>query len=190
MDAVAIIPARGGSQRIPRKNIQKFWGRPIIEYSIETARNSGLFSQIIVSTDDMEIAELAHKLGAKVFTRESDDGKRGTQEVAAEALRAMDAPPKYACCIYATAPLMSAADLINASQMLNMHAGAAAYVYSVCGWLDAAQFYFGHTDAFKDGIPLEHWSTRRFQIDPSRFCDVNTWTDFSRAEAMYAALNK
>ena len=66
MSAVAIIPARGGSKRIPRKNIRDFQGRPIIAYSIEAALGSGLFDEVMVSTDDAEIAEIARQQGAAV----------------------------------------------------------------------------------------------------------------------------
>lgn len=66
MKNLAIIPARGGSKRIPRKNIKSFMGKPIIAYSIEAALRSGLFDEVMVSTDDVEIAEIACKYGAKV----------------------------------------------------------------------------------------------------------------------------
>ena len=67
MKSLAIIPARGGSKRIPRKNIKEFMGRPIIAYSIEAAINSGLFDEVMVSTDDLEIAQIARECGAKVL---------------------------------------------------------------------------------------------------------------------------
>ena len=66
MKAIAIITARGGSKRIPRKNIRDFNGKPIIAYSIEAALNSGMFEEVMVSTDDEEIAEISKKYGAKV----------------------------------------------------------------------------------------------------------------------------
>lgn len=114
---VAIIPARGGSERIPRKNIKSFAGRPIIAYSIEAARGSGLFDRIIVSTDDEEIASTAIEFGAEVpFRRPAEiaDAQTGTNAVVAHALDWMAAsrgPVSAACCIYATAPLLRSEDI-------------------------------------------------------------------------------
>jgi N-acylneuraminate cytidylyltransferase len=114
---VAVIPARGGSKRIPRKNIRPFAGKPIIAYSIAAARACGLFDRIIVSTDDEEIAGVARDCGAETpFRRppELSDDHTGTDPVTAHALtwladRGQDA--EFACCIYATAPFLQAADL-------------------------------------------------------------------------------
>jgi len=114
---VAVIPARGGSKRIPRKNIRPFAGKPIIAYSIAAARQCGLFDRIIVSTDDEEIAGVARDCGAETpFRRppELSDDDTGTNPVTAHALtwladRGQDA--EFACCIYATAPFIQADDL-------------------------------------------------------------------------------
>ncbi|ESQ93447.1 pseudaminic acid cytidylyltransferase [Asticcacaulis benevestitus] len=112
MKRVAIIPARGGSKRIPRKNIKPFFGQPMIGYSIRAAQESGLFDSIIVSTDDEEIADVARSFGADIpFMRPADlaNDHAGTGAVVVHALQwfsqhgmAYDA----ACCIYATAPLL------------------------------------------------------------------------------------
>jgi N-acylneuraminate cytidylyltransferase len=109
---VAIIPARGGSKRIPRKNIKPFFGQPMIGYSIRAAQDSGLFDSIVVSTDDEEIADVARSFGADIpFMRPADlaNDHAGTGAVVVHALQwfaehgmAHDA----ACCIYATAPLL------------------------------------------------------------------------------------
>lgn len=107
---IAIIPARGGSKRIPKKNIKLFLGKPIIAYSIEAAIKSGCFDKVIVSTDDEEIARVAKTFGAEVpFIRPKNiaDDITGTNEVVAHALKALDMHVSYACCIYATAPLVS-----------------------------------------------------------------------------------
>lgn len=109
---VAIIPARGGSKRIPRKNIKMFYGKPMIAYSIETAKNSGLFDKIIVSTDDNEIADVARSYGAEVpFIRpkELSDDHTGTTPVIAHAIGMLEKEGckiDIACCIYATAPFV------------------------------------------------------------------------------------
>lgn len=111
---VAIIPARGGSQRIPRKNIKNFAGKPIIAWSIEEASRSQLFDRIIVSTDDQEIADIAKQYGAEIpFMRpaEISDQFTGTNEVVKHAilwLQDNGTPIEYACCIYATAPFVQA----------------------------------------------------------------------------------
>jgi pseudaminic acid cytidylyltransferase len=121
---VAVIPARGGSKRIPRKNIRPFAGRPIIAYSIMAARECGLFDRIIVSTDDEEIAAIAREEGGETpFRRPAAlaDDHTGTDAVAAHALRWLaeqGQAARLACCIYATAPFLTAADLRRGHQLL------------------------------------------------------------------------
>lgn len=107
-----MIPARGGSKRIVKKNIRNFLGRPIIHYAIDAAKRCGLFDDIIVSTDCAEIAAVARQGGAATpFVRPSHlaDDFTGTQAVMQHALQALEAENKhsdYACCIYATSPLL------------------------------------------------------------------------------------
>ena len=114
---LAIIPARGGSKRIPRKNIRPFLGKPIIAYSIETALNSDLFEEVMVSTDDDEIIEVAKEYGASVpFKRsaENADDYATTADVILEVLQQYENLNKifdFCCCIYPTAPLMKTEDL-------------------------------------------------------------------------------
>jgi len=114
---LAVIPARGGSKRIPRKNIKLFCGKPMIAWSIEAALQSGCFDHIVVSTDDAEIAEVARQYGAQIpFMRpaELSDDHTGTTAVIAHAIKwfaAQDQTPAQVCCLYATAPFVSADDL-------------------------------------------------------------------------------
>jgi pseudaminic acid cytidylyltransferase len=114
---VAVIPARGGSKRIPRKNIRLFAGKPIIAYSIAAAQECGLFDRIVVSTDDAEIAAVARDSGAETpFVRppELSDDHTGTNEVTGHALTWLaehGQNAKVACCIYATAPFVRPEDL-------------------------------------------------------------------------------
>ena len=114
---IAIIPARGGSKRIPRKNIRDFCGKPILAYSIDTALQSKLFDQVVVSTDDAEIGRVARQYGAQTpFVRPTQlaDDHAGTLAVIRHAIEAMQTPNnniEYACCIYATAPFVKADDL-------------------------------------------------------------------------------
>lgn len=109
---LAIIPARGGSMRIPRKNIKLFAGKPIIGWSIETARRSGLFDRVIVSTDDEEIASVAIEFGAEVpFIRpaELSDDYTNTSRVIAHAIEwylNLALEPTQICCIYPTTPFL------------------------------------------------------------------------------------
>jgi pseudaminic acid cytidylyltransferase len=121
---VAVIPARGGSKRIPRKNIKPFAGKPIIAYSIEAALESKLFDRVIVSTDDDEIAAVARNWGAEVpFRRpaELSDEYAGTSVVVAHAvswLAEQGQAPEFICCIYATAPFLDPADLCQGLDLL------------------------------------------------------------------------
>jgi len=115
---LAVIPARGGSKRIPRKNIRLFCGKPIMAWSIGAAHDSGCFDRIIVSTDDEEIASVARAHGAEVpFMRppELSNGHAGTQAVIAHAIQWVEEnlgdTLVEVCCLYATAPFVRASDL-------------------------------------------------------------------------------
>jgi pseudaminic acid cytidylyltransferase len=124
MSSIAIITARGGSKRIPRKNIRQFFGKPIIAYSIEAAIGSGIFDEVMVSTDDPEIAEVARRYGASVpFMRseKNSDDTSSTVDVLTEVIRAYQNAGQsfdYACCLYPTAPFVTAEHLKTAFEML------------------------------------------------------------------------
>lgn len=140
MSAIAIIPARGGSQRIPRKNIKLFNGEPMIAHSIRVALASGVFDRVIVSTDDQEIADVARACGAEVpFMRpiELADAFTGTAAVIQHALQCVsgtfDQSFEYACCIYATAPLLQARFLRQGFEALEA-APEKSYAFSVCSF--------------------------------------------------------
>ncbi len=121
---IAIIPARGGSKRIPHKNIKKFYNKPMIAWSIDAAKTSALFNHIIVSTDDPEIAEIARQCGAEVpFIRPTalSDDYTGTTEVIAHAVQwvlKQGFPVTAICCIYATAPFLQAIDIQRGLELL------------------------------------------------------------------------
>lgn len=121
---VAIIPARGGSKRIPRKNIKLFHGKPMIVYSIEAALDSGCFDKVIVSTDDQEIADVAKAYGAEVpFLRpaEISDDYATTKDVMFHAVdwcQAQGWSVENICCLYATAPFVTTTDLQESGQKL------------------------------------------------------------------------
>ncbi|MGF6109794.1 pseudaminic acid cytidylyltransferase [Pseudomonas frederiksbergensis] len=134
MSNVAIIPARGGSKRIPRKNLKPFDGVPMIARSIKTALDSGLFAQVVVSTDDEEIAELARASGAQVpFMRPAAlaDDFTGTAAVIAHALQALEQDFAFACCLYATAPLLQTRFLQQGLNLLEQHPDK-SFAFSVC----------------------------------------------------------
>ena len=124
MNNIAIIPARGGSKRIPRKNIRDFLGKPIIAYSIEAAINSGLFEEVMVSTDDDEIANVSIKYGAKVpfmrSSKNSDDFSTAPDVM----LEVLDEYVKLhrkfvkGCCVFATSPLITTENMSKAYQLL------------------------------------------------------------------------
>lgn len=121
---LAVIPARGGSKRIPRKNIKCFCGKPIIAWSIEAAIISGCFDRVIVSTDDAEIADVAKKYGAEVpFLRPDNlaDDYIGTIPVvrhAIEQIAELDGSPEFVCCLYATAPFVIDEDIREGYRLL------------------------------------------------------------------------
>lgn len=124
MKAIAIITARGGSKRIPRKNIKEFCGKPILAYSIEAALQSGIFDKVMVSTDDKEIARIAQQYGAEVpfyrSERTSNDFAT-TNDVLTEVLEELEKRGEcyeIGCCIYPTAPFVTAEKLKSAVEQL------------------------------------------------------------------------
>lgn len=162
---IAVIPARGGSKRIPRKNIKPFCGKPMIAWSIEVAKSSGLFERVIVSTDDAEIAELARHWGAEVpFMRPADlsDDHATTTAVIAHATRwALDQTTgvEAVCCIYATAPFVQTDDLRQGWDALN--SGDWDYAFSVTDF--AAPIFRSFKQTAEGGVEMffpEHFAMR------------------------------
>lgn len=227
MTRVAVIPARGGSKRIPRKNIRPFAGKPIIGYAIEAARTCGLFERVLVSTDDREIAAVAESFGAEVpFIRpvELADDFSGTNAVVRHALQWLDgegAPADFACCIYATAPFLRVDDLCRGFHHLVEN--GSSYAFSVTtfpfpiqralrinaegcleaiwpennqvrsqdleeAYHDAAQFYWGSSQAFIADRPLFSPESVPVILPRHRVQDIDTEEDWLRAELMYQAL--
>ena len=185
MSALAIIPARGGSTRIKGKNRRLFHGKPIIAFSIETARESKLFDEIIVSTDDQQIVAIAKAYGAKVHMRPARycEDNVGTQEVMKVALNWWNVchpkrAPEYACCIYATAPMLSVQDLAEGYAWLDRM----PYAY-----IDG-MYYWGATRNFLLGMELSRGV--RIVADPARHIDINTQEDWCMAEIMYTAMKE
>lgn len=179
MKNICIIPARGGSKRIPRKNIKEFLGKPIIAYSIEAALKSGLFDEVMVSTDDEEIAAIAKQYGAKVpFLRSAETANdyATTADVLLEVLakyRELGQEFENLCCLYATAPLISSNDLAEALQLMNNSKFDCVYPvvqfsYPIWRCLDVAE----------DGSMKRHWpeyENSRSQDLPKEYHDTGTF---------------
>lgn len=162
---IAIIPARGGSKRILRKNIKGFCGKPMIAWSIEAAKKSGLFDHIIVSTDDVEIADVARQWGVEVpFLRpaELSNDYAATTEVIAHATQwALDQglDVEAVCCIYATAPFVQTEDIKRGWEALN--SGDWDYAFAVTDF--AAPIFRSFKQTPEGGIEMffpEHFATR------------------------------
>jgi pseudaminic acid cytidylyltransferase len=171
MTAIAIIPARGGSRRIPRKNIRLFCGRPIIHRAIQTALDSGIFSEVLVSTDDAEIADVARAGGASVpflRTAENSSDTATTASVLVEVLSALDRSgrlPDRFCCIYPATPLLRPEVLLESARLLDQPA-----VHSV---QPVVRFGFPPQRAFRVGpsgmvewVNPEHALTRSQDLEP------------------------
>lgn len=154
---LAIITARGGSKRIPKKNIRPFLGRPILAYSVEAALKSGLFEEVMVSTDSQEIAEVALKYGAKVpffRSKKNSDDYATTASVIEEVLLAYKRDGKnydYVCCLYPTAPFVRSEILIEASRLLQQK----------------------DVDSVLPVVPFSHPVQRSFKIDSDHKLKVN-----------------
>lgn len=186
---LAVIPARGGSKRIPRKNIRSFCGMPMIAWSIRTVIESGCFDRIIVSTDDDEITQVARNYGAEVpFVRPTDlsDDYTGTIPVIAHAIRwqsEFGLAADQVCCIYATAPFIQAEDLREGLRVLNET--EAAYAFSVTSYPFPIQRAIRLTpNGRMTMFQPEHFNTRSQDLE-------NAWHDagqfyWGRAEAWLA----
>ncbi len=183
MSVVAVVPARGGSVRIPRKNCRDFKGQPMMAWPITTAWASMLFDEIVVSTDDEEIAALARKLNCSVFMRPTDDGTKGTQEIAADVLKKRNCDK--ACVIYPCSPMLRTEDLQTGYVLLADRANAFSMSVLTDPLADAGMFYFGHKWAFVNQAPLIYWHTAMVPIPPERGIDINTEDDWKRAERMF-----
>jgi N-acylneuraminate cytidylyltransferase len=184
---VAIIPARGGSRRVPRKNIRAFCGAPIIAYSIATAIRSGMFDEVYVSTDGADIGEIAEAHGARVLWRDDAHSRDecGTQAVMRFAISQLSPRPDYACCIYATVPMLTVGDLREGWRVLKKRVARFAFAVGAEPLRDAGMFYWGAAGAF-GCVPLIGPESVMVPIPEARVCDINTEEDWMRAERMYA----
>ncbi|MGH1422187.1 MAG: pseudaminic acid cytidylyltransferase [Hyphomonas sp.] len=171
---IALIPARGGSKRIPKKNIRVFCGAPMISYSIRAAQASGLFDRIVVSTDSEEIADIARESGALVpYMRpaELSDDFATTLDVLQHAVSEEDKTNSASaleslCCLYATAPFVTAADLIRGEAVLS--SGDAPYVFSATEYAFPVQRAFKRDAGGRAALLFpEHEGTRSQDLTPT-----------------------
>lgn len=190
---LAVIPARGGSKRIPRKNIRAFAGRPMIAYAIGAARASGLFDHVVVSTDDAEIAAIAAAEGAELpFTRPADlaDDHTPTVPVIAHAIgacRALGWDVQQVCCIYPGVPLIRAEDIAEALRLLEAHGGS-GYTFPVTPFPSAIQRALRRgADGRVAPFHPEYVNTRTQDLEPA-FHDAGQFY-WGQADAWLAGLS-
>lgn len=167
---LCVIPARGGSKRIPRKNIKSFCGKPMIVWSIQAALQSGCFDQVVVSTDDAKIADVARQCGAQVpFMRPAalSDDHTGTTTVIAHAIEwfaAHGRMPEMVCCLYATAPFVSAEDLRRGLAVLTKT--GCDYAFSVASYPFPIQRAIRITPVERvEMFTPEHFNTRSQDLE-------------------------
>ena len=179
MKNLCIIPARGGSKRIPRKNVKPFLGKPMLAYSIQTAQQSGLFDEIMVSTEDAEIADVAKQYDASVpFMRSAETASdfATTADVLKEVIakyKELGLEFDNFCCFYATAPLVQSNDIISAFERLQSSDFTCVYPvvqfsYPIWRCLDLAE----------DGTMKRHWpeyENSRSQDLPKEYHDTGTF---------------
>lgn len=161
-----IIPARGGSRRVPQKNLRNFCKKPMISWPISTAINSGLFDRVIVSTDNSEIAEVAQSAGAEIpFKRPKElaDDHTPTRPVIAHAIEQLQLKGPV-CCLYATAPFVLAEDLKRA--LLQLETSIVTYVFPVVQYSSSIQRAFWlNSDNDINMIQPEYFSSRSQDLE-------------------------
>lgn len=188
---LAVIPARGGSKRIPRKNIRPFAGKPMIGHAIAAAQSSGLFDKIIVSTDDAEIASIAVAMGAQVpFMRPAGlaDDHTPTVPVVAHAIDAcaqLGWAAQQVCCIYPGVPFLHATDLQEALALLEK---GADYTFPVTPFPSAIQRALRRESDGSTQPYFPQFASTRTQDLPPAFHDAGQFY-WGRAAAWLAGLN-
>lgn len=173
MSCIAIITARGGSKRIPKKNIKDFMGKPMLAYAIEAALKSGIFDEVMVSTDSDEIAEIAKKNGAKVpFMRsaETSNDFAITYDVLKEVITEYKNKGKefdYICCIYPCVPFLTADTLKKSfEQMRNQNANA---IYPVCKYPAPIEWAMVLSNGYLEAKDLELQKVRSQDLEPTYY---------------------
>lgn len=172
---IAVVPARGGSKRIPRKNIRPFLGVPLIARTIETLKSSDLFERIVVSTDDEEIAEVARHAGAEIpFIRSSElsDDHTPTVPVVLDAIKRLEVLSEASvgeiCVVYPAAVFVTSADLVAAHQVLT-EKGADSVFCAAAHAAPILRSWRQRADGFAEMIWPEHASTRSQDLETAYF---------------------
>ena len=170
---IAIIPARGGSKRIPRKNIRPFAGRPMISYAINRAKSSGLFKHVVVSTDDPEIKAVAKNYGAEtpfIRPQELADDHTPTVPVIAHAISECESltwESEYICCIYPAVPFLQETDLVAALKLLQ-ECSTADYSFPITEYPSAIQRALRlNLEKKTSSFNSEHEFTRTQDLEPA-----------------------
>ena len=213
---ICVIPARGGSKRIPLKNIRNFCGKPVITYSIESAIKSKCFKKVIVSTDNKKIREIAISSGADVpFTRpkELSDDFSTTMAVikhAIEWFQSKGEKIENVCCLYPTAPFVLPKDIKSGLKMLNDNIGYYAlpvvkYPQNVLEmnhpeninlrsqdldeiWHDAGQYCWGRVNAWLEEKPILTSNPIPITLSRYKAQDIDTEEDWFQAELIFKSL--
>jgi len=186
VSAICVITARGGSKRIPRKNIRGFCGKPIIAYSIEAAISSNIFDEVMVSTDDEEIATISRRYGASVpFLRsaQSSDDYASTPDVLKEVLDEYERLGRYfdiICCLYPTAPFVTADELNEAVVILNQTGAPSVIPVTVFDFPPQRAFAIAPNGTIQYAEP--EYAMARSQDLPARVHDCGRFY-FSRVDA-------
>lgn len=194
---VCVIPAKGTSRRLPGKNIREFFGKPMLAHSIETARASGLFERVIVSTDDVAVANVAHDFGAEPWTRRPElcEDRFGPLDVAGNVLNQIgyrnDEHPEYVCVMAATAPLVTPEDLHDGLRILQERRDAHySFGMGTEPPKDSGSWYWCRLHPLIRGTGLVGPMSLMVPVPVERCCDINDEQDWERCEALYRAMKR
>lgn len=170
MSALALIPARGGSKRLPRKNILPFAGKPMLAWTVEAARDSGVFGRVLVSTDDAEIAAVAKRCGADVLMRPAkvSDDAASLVDVIHHAFGEGRARPDSFCLLLANCPLRGAADIRGSDEVFRRRRPAA--LLSVVGYGWTPPFRAQLQNGARLEPAFEDWIRQKSQTYPEVVC--------------------
>lgn len=182
---LCVIPARGGSKRLPGKNVRMFFGRPVIAYAIELANRSGLFDCVLVSTDDNKITKVARDWGAGIHRRspETATDEATDYDVIKEILKSEQCD--YLCYLYPITPLLRSWVLIDGF-LVAISAHRAVHGADAYG-KDVGAFYWVDSRAFRDMTKEQYYDWCHLTLAPLEYQDVNTEEDWQLLKAKYVA---
>lgn len=184
MSVLGVVLARGGSKRVPRKNIRPLGGQPLIAWTIGTAMLAQRLDDLVVSSDDEEILEIAGALGVRTIKR-PDEMARDDATSYPSLLHAVDSMPDrydYACLLPPTSPLRISQDIDCAIWLSHMGGWPAVASFAHCSNVPNGAVYVGRVDWLKDGGDFDGPAVGRYYMAPSRSIDIDTEADFAEAE--------